>query len=235
MPTINPGNDGLFKVDNAASWDAARDATSATVSTPTNHQLKIATSTGPYDIYRSMQAYDTSGISVTPASATLEMRGAGTNKNNNIIIMKVNAGATGASDAAFVDGDFDQIDWDTAYSAEITINASTWPSNVFNSITLNSTALSDMRSLDEFKLAIVTITDYNDDGTAAATKAGPGWYSQAGSNASRRPYIDYTEGTPGYGNNINGVASANIAKVDGVATADIEKINGVQYISCLAY
>tara|TARA_R100000808_G_C2153291_1_gene163381 strand:+ start:2482 stop:3165 length:684 start_codon:yes stop_codon:yes gene_type:complete len=227
MPTINPGNDGIFKVDNAASWDAARDATSATVSTTANHVLKIATATGPYDIYRSMQAYDTSGISITPASATLKMRGSGFNVNNNIIIMKVNAGATGASGAAFVDGDFDQIDWSTAYSAEITINTTTWQRNVFNSITLNSTALSDMRSLSEFKLAIVTITDYNDDGTAASTKSGPGWNSLANTNASRRPYIDYTEGTAGYGNNVNGVASANIGKVDGVATADIEKINGV--------
>jgi hypothetical protein len=227
MPNINPGNDGLFKVDNAANWDAARDASSATVSTPTNHALKIATSSGPFDIYRSMQAYDTSGISVTPANATLKMRGAGTSVGNNIIVLKVNAGATGASDAAFVDGDFGEIDWDTAYSAEITINSTTWQRNVFNSITLNSTALSDMRSLDEFKCAIVAITDYNDDGTAASTKSGPGWYSQAGGNASRRPYIDYTAGSAGYGNNVNGVDSANIGKVDGVATANIDKISGV--------
>jgi hypothetical protein len=191
MPTINPGNDGNFKVDNAADWDTARDASSAT------------------------------------ASATLKMRGAGTSVGNNIIVLKVNAGATGASDAAFVDGDFDQIDWNTAYSAEITINSTTWQRNVFNSITLNSTALADMRSLDEFKLAIVTITDYNDDGTAASTKSGPGWYSQAGGNASRRPYIDYTEGSAGYANNVAGVASANIGKIDGVATADIGKVNGV--------
>ena len=227
MPNISPGSDGIFKVDNAANWDAARDASSATVSTPTNHILKIATSSGPFDIYRSMQAYDTSGISVTPASATLKMRGAGANVNNNIIVLKVNAGASGASGTAFVDGDFDQIDFDTAYSAEITIDAGTWPRNTFNSITLNATARSDMRSLSEFKFAIVTITDYNDDGTASATKSGPGWYSQAGSNSSRRPYIDYTEGSAGYGNNVAGVASANIGKIAGVATADIEKVNGV--------
>jgi hypothetical protein len=39
--------------------------------------------------------------------------------------------------------------------------------------------------------------------------------------------IDYTEGSSGYGNDVNGVASANIGKVDGVATANIEKIIGV--------
>ena len=228
MPNINPGNDGNFKVDNAADWDTARDATTATVSTPTNHTIKIATSSGPFDIYRSMQAYDTSSISVTPASAVLWMRGAGVQVGNNIIIMKVNAGATGASGAAFVDGDFDQIDWDTAYSAEITINSGTWARNTFNGIiSLNATALSDMNSLSEFKFAIVTMTDYNDDGTAASTKTGTGWYSKGGGNSSRWPYIAYVEGSAGYGNNVNGVDSANIGKVDGVATADIEKVSGV--------
>lgn len=226
MPTINPGNDVQFKVDNAASWDDARDATSATASTPTNILLKIATSSGPFDIYRSMQAYDTSGISLTPDSATLTMHGAGFSVANNVIVVKVNAAATGASDAAFVDTDFGEIDWSTTYSAEITINSSTWQRNVFNSITLNATALSDMNSLDEFKLAIVAITDYNDDGTAASTKTGPAWYSQAGGIASRRPYIDYVEGSAGYGNSVCGVPSASISAVEAVATANISKING---------
>jgi len=39
--------------------------------------------------------------------------------------------------------------------------------------------------------------------------------------------VDYTAAASGYGNNVNGVASANIAKVDGVETANIEKVIGV--------
>ena len=39
--------------------------------------------------------------------------------------------------------------------------------------------------------------------------------------------VDYTAAASGYGNDVNGVASANIGKVDGVATANIEKIIGV--------
>ena len=39
--------------------------------------------------------------------------------------------------------------------------------------------------------------------------------------------VDYTAAASGYGNDVNGVASANIAKVDGVATANIEKVIGV--------
>lgn len=37
--------------------------------------------------------------------------------------------------------------------------------------------------------------------------------------------VTYT-GTGGYGNNFNGVASANIGKISGVATADIDKVKG---------
>jgi len=38
--------------------------------------------------------------------------------------------------------------------------------------------------------------------------------------------VDFTAAS-GYGNDINGVATANIGKVDGVATANIEKVIGV--------
>ena len=39
--------------------------------------------------------------------------------------------------------------------------------------------------------------------------------------------VDYTAAPSGYGNNVNGVAPANIAKIDGVQTANIEKVIGV--------
>ena len=39
--------------------------------------------------------------------------------------------------------------------------------------------------------------------------------------------VDYTAAPSGYGNNVNSVASANIAKIDGVQTANIEKVIGV--------
>lgn len=39
--------------------------------------------------------------------------------------------------------------------------------------------------------------------------------------------VDYTAAPSGYGNNVSGVASANIAKINGVETANIEKVIGV--------
>jgi len=53
-------------------------------------------------------------------------------------------------------------------------------------------------------------------------------------NTGRRCFFDYIEvkvyytaAASGYGNAVNGVASASIGKVDGVATANIEKVIGV--------
>ena len=33
--------------------------------------------------------------------------------------------------------------------------------------------------------------------------------------------------TAGYGNNVNGIAAANISKINGIAIANIDKVNGV--------
>ena len=78
-------------------------------------------------------------------------------------------------------------------------------------VTLNSTAISDVQSLDTFAIAIIEHThDYSNvtptDGSA---------------------FVFFEVTSDGYTHNVMGVAAANIAKVDGVATANIGKINGV--------
>ena len=180
--------DARFKVDNADTWDAARDATSATADVPAYGGLKIATSTGPFDIYRYFAAWDTSMIPLAPGSATLKLHGHTATKSNNIRIMKVKSDAVGDSKNAFVDGDFDQIDWDTPYSEEFT---ATWINNDYNIITFNDAALSDMSLLEEFKIAIVAELDYDDDGTAASTKSGPYWRFLTTGTEAERPFITY--------------------------------------------
>ena len=91
---------------------------------------------------------------------------------------------------------------------------------------LNSTALTDMQNDDAFKIALINHDhDYkNVDPGIAASNLG-GMYFTAYSGTSTDPVIEYT--LSGYGNNVIGVASADIAKVNGVATGDIEKIIGI--------
>ena len=131
------------------------------------------------------------------------------------------------SDGAIANGDFDAIDgWSagadnssnvTKYSSEVT----SWSTSGFNDITLNSDALADITNNDNFTLAIV-----ENDSDFANSDQGDGAYDIS-VNLSVTITLDYTVAATGYGNDVNGVASANIAKVIGVATADIEKIIGV--------
>ena len=55
-------------------------------------------------------------------------------------------------------------------------------------------------------------------------------YYSEGTGTSKDPYLEIdgiSVASSGYGNNVLGVASGDIAKVNGVATADIEKVIGV--------
>jgi hypothetical protein len=191
MPDITAGRSAQFKVDNAANWDTARDASTATASKPTNGAfVKLATASGGYDIYRGAMAFNTSGISEAPASVTLKLYGFGSQKVNNIRIVKGNQAATGDYNSDYVDGDFDQLVFGTPYSDEF--NVSSWTTSGFNEITLNAAARSDMASLSSFEIFIVAEHDFDDSDPNTATKSGPGWRGVAYANSSRRPKISYT-------------------------------------------
>jgi hypothetical protein len=105
----------------------------------------------------------------------------------------------------------------TKYSSEV----ETWSTSGFNDITLNSDALSDMASEDNFKLCLIQAeNDLANVDSVAVVNTGI-W------RTFNTIHLDYTEGTAGYGHKVSGVAAANIGKVSGVATANIGKINTV--------
>ena len=193
MPDITASNSAIIKVDNASSWSDARGASTGNRSEPNILGLKVATSSSPFDLYRAFIVFDTSAISVAPSSATLKLTAPSTSLQQPFIIVQGNAGATGSTSAEYVDGDFDQVTT-TAFSDAQT---SGWSNNASNSITLNATARQAMADLDEFRIAVVTGKDYNNNGDAASTKSGPRFYSAATSTASNRPIISYVAGTAG--------------------------------------
>ena len=186
---------------------------------------------------RSFFWFDTSGISVAPSAATLKIYGF-SNGTADIIAIRGNqdtlvgandfgagvyncAGQLIASDGA---GTGTLASCATNYSSEIT----TWSTSGYNDITLNSTALSEMASLDDFKIVLMEYDgDYLDIQPSTGTQNISGMYYQNYTGTSRDPYIDYTAGAAGYTHDIIGVASANISSVNGIATANISKVNGV--------
>tara|TARA_B100001778_G_C18555269_1_gene615031 strand:+ start:421 stop:1143 length:723 start_codon:yes stop_codon:yes gene_type:complete len=240
MPTITAStNGGYIIANNHSSHANARNAdTGNTVITQASraqntftYQRAAGRSGTAYAIYRSFLQFDTSGITSTVSSATLKIQGY-VNGNADIIIVKSSAFGSGYEGSTLSTADYDAItgftdDQDmngnvTDYSSEIT----TWSTSGYNDITLNSTALTDMQNDNAFKIAIINHDhDYkNVDPGINATNAG-GMYFEAYTGTETDPIIEYT--LAGYGNDVIGVASSNIAKVIGIATGDIEKIIGI--------
>ena len=234
MPDLAVQHDVRIGNNSTTNWASARDAATGTVfASFTRDFLGIA---GVHAagrgggtlarVYRYFFRFDTSGISVTPANATLKIRGYGAT-SGDIIAVKSTQGDTPGT------GDFDAITgWSsgannesnvTKYSAEI----STWSNSAFNDIALNSTALSDMASLSNFKLCLLNF-DFDLKNVDPYSGGGfNGLYLSEWSDSAFHPYIEYTAGASGYGQDVIGVATANIEKVIGVATGDIEKVIGV--------
>ncbi len=196
MPDIyaHSGN-AQMKMDNESTWAAARNASTAeTISTTlakSNSAVKAAANSdgSQYDCYRYFAAFDTSDISVKPDSAKLKLFGF-TYGDANIVVIKVNAGATGGASADYVAGDFDQTS-STAYSAEVT----SWSTSGYNEITLNDAALSDMASLDDFKVAVIDHDhDFSNAAPANSETVRTGFYFQNETGTSKDPFINYVEG-----------------------------------------
>lgn len=112
--------------------------------------------------------------------------------------------------------------WDVnvAYSTNIT-----YTQNTIQSVTLNSTAVAAANASGVALNFIILDFNYDYANFDPAFGGVPAnYYGEFDYAVNATADITYT--LPGYGNNVNGVASANIGIVNGVPTADINKING---------
>ena len=90
-----------------------------------------------------------------------------------------NSDGSGAGTLAGVSG--------LTYSSEVP----TWSTSGYNEIALNATALSDIASLDTFKVCMMQYdNDYLDIAATSMVRTGNYWAAQSGT--SKDPYLDYT-------------------------------------------
>lgn len=211
-----------------SSWSNARDASSGTLggASDTSESFAVAAfvfsgrGSSTYKVNRSFFHFDTSGITETLSEATLKLYFSSDQGDGNVIIVKSD-GFTGGS-SALVTGDFNNLDFSTAYSGEINTTLTG-----IKSITLNATALADIKDNDDFKFAVVNYDyDYNDTAPSSTATNSVSMRFTDYSGTSSDPQIDYTVVT-GYANDVIGVATANIGKINGVVTASINKVIGV--------
>ncbi len=224
MPTLNANRVGEGEGSGSSNFSTARTGNaSSVVDNPSGndqfaiqHFFSSGRGGGTHKFRRIFIHFDTSSISLTPSSATLNIRGHSIGNDADVILLKSTAMSGDGSTALAASEFFSSIDYSTAYSGEIT----TWNLSSNNAISLNSTALSDLSSNDNFTVAVV---EYDSDAQNTATSDSV----SAGVDYDTAIYIDFTAGVSGYGHKVSGVASGSIAKVNTVATANIGKVNTV--------
>ena len=204
MPIVYANTNDGFVESSQTTWAAARDATVGTsannVAALVSHGVGIAglgVDLASYvQVRRSFFEIDTSAITVPPASATFNFYVA-SNANGDIILVKSNWKTPLAAAS---------IDALPGFSAGNTMagnvtdysNSTSLTANTFNSITLNSTALSDMASLSSFKFALVEYgSDYLnvDPGSGGDSRIGVAYNDFPGTTYDA--YVDYVEGSAG--------------------------------------
>ena len=229
MPVLNPTVSGQITSIVSPTHAGARDASSGTFNGSSSRYasaIKYSKVAGiranTFNVTRYFIEFDTSGISVTPVSADLSLYGF---FNNSADFFAVKATF---SDGSIGNADFDSIDgWSagadnssnvTKYSAEV----ETFSTSGFNDIALNSTALSDMASVDNFKICLIQAENDLANVEATATPTTGLW------RTFNTIHLDYTAGSAaGYTHKVLGVAAGSIGKVKSVATANIGKVNSV--------
>ena len=214
MATIYSGtNDGWCATGLVSDWATARSHAGALVdlnnSSDTISVIAIP-ALGSIGLRRAFFEFDTSGISEAPSAASINIYG---NVRNSADIILVR----GTQSSTLVAGDFNSLhncstelaasDGSGAgtlagvsgltYSSEI----STWSTSGYNEIALNSTALSDIASLDTFKVCMMEYDhDYLDATVTSRVDIGNYWAEQSGT--SKDPYLDYTAASAATDNSV---------------------------------
>ena len=150
---------------------------------------------------RAILSFDTSGITATPQSATLNIKGSSHKQADLIVISATLADSSQVQAADFWNNS--TANSATAYSSEIEMSG--WSTAGYNTITLNAAALSQMTSADVFTVGVVSHDydhDYSDPGATTTFDQKTRVIFSDTSGTSQDPYLDYTEATTGLPKNL---------------------------------
>jgi hypothetical protein len=230
MATLNAYKWGRAARTAQTSHANARDGTTATaiLVNPTagsygmRYERQAGRSSTVYHVYRTFYYFDTSGITGNVTNSSLNILGSTDQTATVIIVPSTAFGGDGS--ANLIADDFNNVTFDLSYGAAF----SGWDDGLNNSMNLRNHTDAEgvpnaaIRDNPYFICAVIEYTyDYGDTSPGSATIA------SSGINHATAAYLDYTEASSGYANDVIGVATANIGKVLGVATANIGKVIGV--------
>jgi len=174
--------------------------------------------------YRVPLFFDVSGITAnnTISAATLKVWNPSAGSSYSTIIVKGSAWGGSGETTTLSTSDYDNLDFSTAYSS----TKSTWAGSSYNDFSLNATAISNMNSNGYLNCFLIQ-SAYDYSGVSPTLDEGPYGGVVEYLDATNKIKVELTYAPSGYGNNVIGVASANIKKVNEVGTADIAAVIGV--------
>lgn len=227
MPTINSnrvGNIIGFNSNFTTARQTANAVSDGTFSTTDSisYQFSAGRGGGTHRIRRSYIHFDVSSVTGTVSSLTLNLTG-NTNTSSDLIVLKSTAfGGDGGTALSSTDY-FTNVDFSTAYSAEVT----SWSTSA-NAITLNSTAESDIQNNNDFIVALVNHNnDFSNSAAGSSTTQNSGLNLSSLSNAR----IIFTETTAAAGpanlTSLNTIAKASITSFNTITLANIDEINTI--------
>lgn len=232
--TINATYQGevSHSVTNAFGWFQVRDASTGTLATTHTSNITRAAairssriSFGRSQIRQIIRTYlffDLSSVSGTITGLTLRVLGGGGSSSTGVTVIKSTAWGAIGENSYLITTDFGNVDFATSYLSGI--NPTTWNTTAYNVYDIGN-AVSDANTNGFINCALVeSAYDYANFDPSLGTTVDAGVEFLDPSNPIK---VDVTYTPAGYGNNVIGVASANIGEVIGVATADISEVIGV--------
>ena len=233
MPTTNVTASrqgvGSFFSFFASSWSDIRDSTSASaVNTYTSDTDVSSAIIAGFELFRGGGAgicnrtflfFDTSSITGTITSATLQVAGVSAGSGSVIPVKSTAWGGSGSS-TTLTSAMFNDLSFNTTYGGTI----SNWSTSGYNTFTLNNNAINAMNSDDYLNVDLINQT-YDQQDVAPNNNQFDNGIRFRDSTYPIRLVI--TSAAAGYGNDVIGVDNLNIAEVNGVQTSLIETVIGV--------
>ena len=219
----------ISKIGFNTTWSAMRNATSGdSTSTYTSATNVAGAITAEFEsgrfgsfggIARTYLFFDLDSISTTITGLSLQIPGV-SNNTSSVIPIEGTAWGGGGGTTSLTNAMFNDLNFNRAYASS-TSNWSTSGNNVF---TLNNNAISDANSDGYLNVVLLNASNDYPNISPFALSVNSGVRFKNGSQPIR---LVVTHAAAGYGNEVNGVAAANINRVRDVPIANVARVIGV--------
>jgi hypothetical protein len=228
MGTISLNRGGFLQGAAETSFSDAGNATSSSTvndnhSSAEGNAIQYFKSSGrgggTFRFTRTFLHFDTSSVS-GGSNFVLNISGS-TNADANVKGIIHSAGSSNGSAivSKLANSDFDNVIKGTAWSS-----GTAWGSSGQITFTLNAAAATQIINNNDFNVALILSSDYNEEEESPLGEDGDISNGIAFGSAIN---LTYTDPASGYTHKVNSLAAASIGKVNTVATANIGKINTV--------